>query len=235
MGENLGYPEERITRGPLTELIEHEYASLAVLLVRNQGRIGMVPATHGLPDDAFDRDKVPMTKEEVRSICVSKLALTRDAIVYDVGSGSGSVSVECARVAGWGRVYAIEQKDTAIALTRHNAEKFSLTNLEVIPGTAPEALRPLPAPTHVFIGGSSGNLREIVDLLLEKNPDVQMVATAVTLETVAELTELITEFEYTDIAEVQVNKPRKVGRYHLSNAQNPVYIFTFRKRIQPKE
>ena len=105
----------------------------------------------------------------------------------------------------------------------------------MIPGTAPEALRPLPAPTHVFIGGSSGNLREIVDLLLEKNPDVQMVATAVTLETVAELTELITEFEYTDIAEVQVNKPRKVGRYHLSNAQNPVFIFTFRKRIQPKE
>lgn len=235
VGENLGYPEEKITQGPLTELMENEYSSLAVLLVRNKGTIGMVPATHGLPDEAFDRDKVPMTKEEVRSICVSKLALTRDAIVYDVGSGSGSVSVECARVANWGRVYAVEQKDTAIELTRHNAEKFSLTNLEVVPGTAPEALKPLPAPTHVFIGGSSGNLREIVDLLLAKNPDVRMVATAVTLETVAELTELIAEFEYTDIAEVQVNKPRKVGRYHLSNAQNPVYIFTFRKRLEPKE
>ena len=151
-------------------------------------------------------------------------------MVYDVGSGSGSVSVECARVATHGKVYAIEQKDSAIALTRQNAEKFGLINLEVVPGTAPEALEPLEAPTHAFIGGSSGNLRQITDLLLEKNPSVRIVATAVTLETVAELTALCNEFEVSDIAEVQVNKPRKVGRYHLSNAQNPVYIFTFQYR-----
>ena len=82
-------------------------------------------------------------------------------------------------------------------------------------------------PTHAFIGGSAGNLREIVRVLLDKDPDVRIVATAVTLETLAELTELTEEFEYCDVAEIQVNKPRKVGRYHLSDAQNPVYIFTF--------
>ena len=101
-------------------------------------------------------------------------------------------------------------------------------------GTAPEALEPLEAPTHAFIGGSSGNLRQIVELLIDKNPDVRIVATAVTLETVGELTGLMNEFEFADVAELQVNKPRKVGRYHLSNAQNPVYIFTFQKKL-PQE
>ena len=229
IGENLGYPEENITAGTAAELAEKEFGSLCVLLVENDGA-DAEPVTYGLPDDAFDRDKVPMTKEEVRSICVSKLALGRGSVVYDVGSGSGSVSVECALVASRGTVYAIEQKDTAIELTRHNAEKFGLVNLEVVPGTAPEALIPLPPPTHAFIGGSSGNLREIVDLLLEKNPNVRIVATAVTLETVSELTGLMREFETADVAEIQVNKPRAVGRYHLFNAQNPVYIFTFQHK-----
>ena len=77
-------------------------------------------------------------------------------------------------------------------------------------------------------------MRQIVDLLLSKNPDVRIVATAVTLETVGELTELMNEFEFADVAELQVNKPRKVGRYHLSNAQNPVYIFTYQKKL-PQE
>jgi len=229
VGENLGYGDERITTGTVSQLLGETFGTLCVLLVENDGYADTC-VTYGLPDEAFERDKVPMTKEEVRSVCVSKLALTRGAVVYDVGSGSGSVSVECARVAAHGKVYAIEQKESAIALTARNAAKFGLVNLEVVPGTAPEALEPLEPPTHAFIGGSSGNLRQITQLLLAKNPRVRIVATAVTLETVAELTELCGEFEYADVAEVQVNKPRKVGRYHLSNAQNPVYIFTFQHR-----
>ena len=192
IGENLGYPEERIVSGTAEELLDREFAPLCVLLAEN-ARADDEPVTYGLPDEAFDRDKVPMTKEEVRGVCVSKLAL------------------------GTGR----------------NAEKFGLINLEVVPGTAPEALVPLPAPTHAFIGGSSGNMREIVELLLEKNPKVRIVATAVTLETLSELTELLKEFEIAECVELQVNRPRTVGRYHLFNAQNPVYIFTFQYRKQP--
>ena len=232
IGENLGYPEERIVSGTAEELLDREFAPLCVLLAEN-ARADDEPVTYGLPDEAFDRDKVPMTKEEVRGVCVSKLALGRGSVVYDVGSGSGSVSVECALVASRGKVYAIEQKESAIELTGRNAEKFGLINLEVVPGTAPEALVPLPAPTHAFIGGSSGNMREIVDLLLEKNPKVRIVATAVTLETLSELTELLKEFEIAECVELQVNRPRTVGRYHLFNAQNPVYIFTFQYRKQP--
>ena len=93
-------------------------------------------------------------------------------------------------------------------------------------GAAPDALESLPAPTHAFIGGSTGNLRGILDCLLKKNPDVRIVATAVTLETVAELTEVCKSFETCDIAEISVSKPRVLGRYRLMTAQNPVYIFT---------
>ena len=158
--------------------------------------------------------------------------MTRGSVVYDVGSGSGSVSVECALQATQGRVYAIEMKEKALSLTRHNAEKFGLTNLELVAGAAPDALESLPAPTHAFIGGSTGNLRGIIDCLLAKNPDVRIVANAVTLETVAELTELCKSFEVCDIAEVSVSKPRVLGRYHLMTAQNPVYIFTMQHEIK---
>lgn len=225
VGQRLGYADERIASGTVEELARQDFDPLSVLLVENDNSDGFI-VTHGLSDDAFDRDETPMTKSEVRSISLSKLQLTQGAVVYDVGSGSGSVSVEAALQAARGRVYAIEMKERALALTRRNAEKFHLTNLTVVPGSAPEALRDLPAPTHAFIGGSTGKLREIIDCLLEKNPQVRIVANAVTLETVAELTEISNCFKLSDIAEVSVAKPRALGRYHLMTAQNPVYIFT---------
>ena len=225
VGQRLGYEDERIASGTAQELSQQSFDPLSVVLVEND-QSGAFVVTHGLPDESFDRDETPMTKSEVRSISLSKLQLTRGAVVYDVGSGSGSVSVECALQASQGRVYAIEMKERALALTRHNAEKFGLTNLEVVAGAAPDALESLPAPTHAFIGGSTGNLRGIIDCLLKKNPNVRIVANAVTLETVAELTELCKSFEVCDIAEVSVSKPRVLGRYHLMTAQNPVYIFT---------
>ena len=226
IGERLGYPEERVTRGAVSELLGGQYDPLSVLLVENP-RHGEAIVTHGLPDEAFDRDDTPMTKSEVRSVSLSKLAVAQGAVVYDVGSGSGSVSVEAARLAWRGRVYAIEMKPEAAALTRQNAAKFRLANLEVIEGKAPEALEDLPAPTHAFIGGSSGSLRPIVECLLRKNPLVRICANAVTLESVAELSEIAKRFAHADIAEVSVARPRTLGRYRLMTAQNPVYIFAF--------
>ena len=231
VGQRLGYDDERIVSGTAQELLNESFDPLSVVLVENDHSDAFV-VTHGLPDEAFDRDETPMTKSEVRSISLSKLQLTRGSVVYDVGSGSGSVSVECALQATQGRVYASEMKEKALSLTRHNAEKFGLTNLELVAGAAPDALEGLPAPTHAFIGGSTGKLRNIIDCLLAKNPDVRIVANAVTLETVAELTELCKSFEVCDIAEVSVSKPRVLGRYHLMTAQNPVYIFTMQHEIK---
>ena len=154
------------------------------------------------------------------------MQLTQAATVYDVGSGSGSMTVEAALLAKRGRVYAVEMRESALALTRRNVEKFALRNVEVVEGEAPEALAELPKPTHAFIGGSEGRMRAIIDALLEKNPAVRIVATAVTLESVAELTQIVKQFTFSDIVEVSIAKPRRLGRYRLMTAQNPVYIFT---------
>lgn len=230
IGENLGYNEEKVTSGTAKELLDRSFDSLSVMLVENP-HSGDFVVTHGLEDDAFERDEVPMTKAEVRSISLSKLRLTQEAVAYDVGAGSGSVSVEMAIQAAQGKVYAIEIKDAAVALTRRNKERFGLANLEVIHGKAPDALKDLPVPTHAFIGGSSGSMREIIDCLLEKNPHVRIVVNAVTLETVAELTEISKAFDFCDIAEVSVAKPRVLGRYRLMTAHNPVYIFTLQNGV----
>ena len=125
-----------------------------------------------------------------------------------------------------GHVYAVERKPGAAALTRHNAEKFGLENLTTVEGLAPEAFADLPAPTHAFLGGTAGNLDAILDALLAKNPHVRIVANAVTLETVAQLTQAAKRFTVSDIAEISVAKPRRVGGYSLMTAQNPVYVFT---------
>ena len=226
VGERLGYDEETLTHGQVSILARGVYDSLSVLYVENPGWKPDI-VTSGLPDHWFERNETPMTKSEVRAISLSKLMLTTDAVVYDVGSGTGSVSVEIARLARAGTVYAIERKPEASELTRQNVRKFHLQNVQVIEGTAPDAFDSLPAPTHAFLGGTAGNLEEIVHALLNKNPDVRIVANAVTMETTAALHALYKTFQHSDIAEIMVSRPRPVGSYSLMTAQNPVYIFAF--------
>ena len=169
-----------------------------------------------------------MTKSEVRTLSVTKLKLKPDSVVYDIGAGTGSVSVEMALVSYDGAVYAIEKEEEAADLIRQNKAKFGTPNLEIIHGTAPEAIKDLPAPTHAFIGGSSGNLSEIVQTLLSKNKDVKIVITAVTLETVSEALSCMTNFDFKcrEVIQLSVSKSREIGNYNMMTAQNPVYIFT---------
>ena len=226
-GENLSYPQERITIGTAAELAEKTFDSLSVALIENPDADPVV--THGLPDEAFQRtESVPMTKSEVRSVCLSKLALTEHAICWDVGAGSGSVAIEMALKATGGEVYAIERKNVAVELLRENTRRFGLENLTVVPGLAPEVCRELPAPTHVFIGGSAGNMRQILEEILDKNPNARIVATAVTLESIAELTQCMKAipFAFTEVVSMTVARDRKAGPYHLMMGQNPIFIFT---------
>ena len=226
VGTDLSYEQERIVQGTAESLMKEDFAPLSVLLICNpdvKKRIG-----HGLDDDLFLRGKVPMTKSEVRSISLSKLRLHKDAGVWDVGAGTGSVSIEAASLAKDGVVYAIEKKDEAIDLLEQNKRKFGTDNLEIIKGLAPEALEGLPAPTHAFIGGSSGNLKEILEVLLEQNPRVRVVINAIALETVAEAMQCLKSMAFTDvdIAQVSVAKGKKLGSYEMMMGQNPVYIFS---------
>ena len=227
IGERLSYVDESINCASANAFAGCETDPLSVVLFVRRN-FEKPPAAHGICDDEFVRGNVPMTKEEVREISISKLRLKKDSVIYDVGAGTGSVSVEMARTASSGRVYAIEKNAEAAELLLRNKEKFACDNLEIIKGEAPESLKDLPAPTHAFIGGSSGKLKEIIKLILDKNPAVRIVINCITLETLTAALECINEFKLadTDIAQISIAKAKIAGRYHMMTAQNPVYVIS---------
>ena len=149
-----------------------------------------------------------------------------DAVCWDVGAGTGSVAIEMALQAARGSVWAIEREADALTLLEQNRAAFGAENLRLVSGSAPEVCRDLPAPTHAFLGGTGGQVREILQLLLEKNPHVRIVATAVTLESAAALTACMREFEFCECVSLSIAKARAAGPYHLMAGQNPIYIFT---------
>ena len=228
VGERLSYPEEAITRGTAGKLAGRQFDSLAVVLVENPRPVGREHAAPGIPDEAFLRGKTPMTKEEVRTLSVSRLRLRPEDAVWDVGAGSGSVSVECALAVPKVRVFAVERSEEALELLAQNREKFAAWNLCIVPGAAPAALRDLPAPDRVFVGGSGGELEDILRLALEKNPRCRVVVNAVTLETLAECTRCFALLGLEDVAvtELSAARTREAGRYHLLQGLNPVFLLS---------
>jgi len=169
-----------------------------------------------------------MTKEEVRTVSIAKLKLTKDAVIYDVGAGTGSVSIEAALQGENLRVYAIEKNPEGAELIRKNMQKFRTDQIQVIEGVAPEALEDLEMPTHAFIGGSTGQLKEIIQCIKKKNPDVRIVINAISLETVKEAMEAMEEGLLADPEIIQLNvaKSKKLGRYHMMTGLNPIYIIS---------
>ncbi|MFT4144196.1 MAG: precorrin-6A reductase [Mobilitalea sp.] len=228
IGYQLTYPEERILTMKPEECLTLEAEGLYACFVEHMG-MEKDYLTHGLPDEAFIRGKVPMTKEEVRDISICKLGLHQEAILYDIGSGTGSIAIECARLSDRVQVYAIEKKQEAVELIEKNRTRFDLNNISLVEGEAPEALKVLPIPTHAFIGGSSGNLKGILELLYQKNPALRVVINAITLETLQEVMNLTEAFnaEKLEVVQVQVNRAHAIGRYHMMQAENPVYILSF--------
>ena len=185
--------------------------------------------TPGYPDDIFIRGQVPMTKEEVRSVSICKLHLTEDAVVYDIGSGTGSVSVEIAALSPHVQVYAMEVNGEAVSLLEENCKQFGLHNVRCIRTKAPDGLEELPVATHAFIGGSKGNLREILWTLYRKNNHMRIVVNAVSMETICQMQELLKELpvEQEEILQLSVTKTKQLGSYHMLQAANPVYIYAF--------
>lgn len=221
VGSRFSYPDESFVSGKAEDFIGKEITSLSVALFENSEPVVKVGG-FGVPDEEFIRGKVPMTKEEVRAVSISKLRLHKDSVVYDVGAGTGSVTIEMAGYCTEGKVYAVETNEEALDLIRQNAEKFGVDNVEIVPGMAPECMKDLPAPTHVFLGGTKGNLKEIVDLVRSKNPDARFVMNVITPESLAQALEFGGE-----IVQMQISRGRKAGKYHLMNAENPIYVITF--------
>lgn len=225
LGECLGSENERIRTGRPENFTDARNDRTAVLFAENPSPDPAVSS--GIPDNAFIRGAVPMTKEEVRTVSVSKLQLHRDSIVYDIGAGTGSVSVEIARLCRDGHVYAIERNREAAELIRKNAARFCTPNLTVIEGESPEALKDLPAPDRIFVGGGGKNLGQIIRVVRDKNSKVRVVLNAVTLETISHVMQVFDdEGIEPETVQISVARAKKAGTFHLMTAQNPVWIVT---------
>lgn len=232
VGENLSYPEEKITAGTAAEIAQMEFPSLSVMMIMNDNASDDVSVVHGLTDELFMRSKVPMTKQEVRSISMSKLKPKATDIIYDIGAGTGSCSVELALLAFKGHVWSFERNPAAVELIHKNAELFGIDNLSVIAGEALENIKEMPAPDCVFVGGSGGDLCDMLDIIYSKNANCRVVINAITVETLAEVVNYYknrSDFAL-EIVNVCVARSKKLGNYNLMMAQNPVYVMTAAKK-----
>lgn len=191
-------------------------------------------------DEWFIRGRVPMTKSEVRTVSLSKLELTPEAVLADIGAGTGSVSVEAALSWGVKSVWAMEKNPEAVDLLKQNiarAERAGAGTIHLLEG---EALALLTDPdirecfqkehrlTHAFLGGTSGNMNQILKELLALNPQIRIVINVIALESVAAVVDALRELSIeAEIVSVQTAKAKKAGNYHLMQGQNPVYIISF--------
>lgn len=230
VGYQLSYENQQIISCAPAECDAFREKGLYTCLVKNP-HPETRRLTHGISDDVFVREqgRIPMTKEEVREVSICKLRLRDRAVVYDIGSGTGSVAVEIASLSDDIQVYAVEQKNEAVCLINQNKENFGLQNIAVIECTAPEGLAGLPAATHAFIGGSGGRLREILSALQQINPSMRVVINAVSMETICEIREVLQAFSIRgeEIVQLQANRIKQTGNYHLLRAENPVWICAF--------
>ena len=225
VGEDLGTAAQKITQGTAAEIAGQSFASLSVLLV--EAAPVPIRRTPGLPDEAFLRGEVPMTKQEIRAAALAKLGVQPEETLWDVGAGTGSVSVELALAAPRGRVYAVECEPDACTLIRKNREKFAAKNLILIEGRAPQALEALPAPDAVFIGGTKGGMAAVVDAVLAKNPHARICISAIALETLsAAIAALTAQGLSAEVTQIAVSRTRPAGRLHLLTANNPIFLIT---------
>lgn len=223
VGENLFCEGEKLYTGTAAECAQMSFAPLSVLLVQPARR--HPKRVSGIPDEEFLRDKVPMTKQEARAAILAKLAVSPGDVCWDVGAGTGSVSIELALQCQG--VWAVEREERALALIEENRKKFGAWNLHIKAGEAPEALKDLPAPDKVFIGGSGGKLSKILADVKAANPGARVCVSAIALETLHTALAAMGELGYeTEIVQLAVSRARKAGELHLLMAQNPVFLIT---------
>lgn len=227
IGEDLSYDNEKITETTAQEAKDMDPDVLAVVLVDKLPDPECKMPVPGITDDLFVRGKVPMTKQDVRSAIAGRLAVRPGETVWDVGAGTGSVTVELALMARGGETYAVETNPEGCDLIETNRKRFGAWNIRVVQGMAPEALKDLPAPDAVFLGGTKGQMGPILDIIKEKNPDARVLISAIAVETLSEaVTELAARGWEVSVAQIQSSYGKKVARLNMMMANNPIFIIT---------
>ncbi len=228
IGENLGYENEICRNGKAKDFINTNIDKLSVLVTENPDYLRYIPSA--IPDGEFIRDSIPMTKSAVRENIISRLDICHDSVCWDIGCGTGSVSVEMAFRCPDGKVLAFDKKSEAAELTVRNARKFGCDNIFANEGVCPQILKNMPAPDKVFVGGSSGNMIEIIECVFQKNEFADITISAVSLETLEQAVKAFERFgkEYS-VMQIAVTETRKVGSHTMLTAQNPVFIIKGRR------
>ena len=239
VGFNLSREDENITCINIGDSRKLKFSSFSDFLpLQKEGLYSVLIEHQSLPDlkfsagikDAlFCRKKIPMTKRDVRLIILNRMSLAENSIVYDIGCGTGSVTVEAALIAKQGFVYAMDKNKEAVELTKMNLANFGISNAEVVQKTAPDGLCQFPVPDCAFIGGSSGNLKDIIKALLKLNPLMRIVLSAVTLETLCTIKEAVSLLPVCDLdfTQVSISHTEKLGKYNFVKAENPVWVVSF--------
>ena len=233
VAENLGYTDERMTESTAETMGTSDFDSLNVMLIEMPHELLARRRTPGLPDEAFIRGDVPMTKQEVRACALAKLGVTPHAVCWDVGAGTGSVSVELALVAQ--EVWAVERDPKALELVRENRKRLRTWNVHIVEGMAPDALDGLPRPDMVFVGGSSGELEGILSATVDANPNVRICVSAIALQTLERAVSWMDarglDVEVTQIA---VSRTYKADELRLLKANNPVFLIVGQRAVEAR-
>ena len=227
--EDLGLPTEKFTRSDLRGLLDLKPSDLNILILIRTYEPNLVQyPLIGISDDEFQTTKKLITKQEVRAVTLSKLQLQDDLILWDIGAGSCSVSIEASNLMPNGRIFAVERNPQCVGFINENLKKFCTRNVKLIEAYAPEGLEDLPDPDRVFIGGAGGQLEEIIDAVDKRlKADGLIVLNAVTLDTLTKSVEFLEDHGYTVEATcVNISKTRRLTEYKMFEAQNPVYIIT---------
>ncbi|MFN3478838.1 MAG: precorrin-6y C5,15-methyltransferase (decarboxylating) subunit CbiE [Thermodesulfovibrionales bacterium] len=226
--ERLGYHDERITEGRPEEIEKLTFSEPNVVIIqKTENRSENADIIFGLKEAEISHSGGLITKDEVRAIAIHKLRLPQKGVFWDIGAGSGSVSVEVARMCSQMKVCAIERNEEQIKHIIENKKRFNIYNMEIISGEAPDVLEGLPLPDRIFIGGSGGRLRDIINAIDCKIASGIIVLTATTLETLNMAIALFKEkCYYIDVLEVSISRLKPIGYGHHLSSQNPVFIIT---------
>jgi|TARA_B100001971_G_C18259216_1_gene585066 precorrin-6Y C5,15-methyltransferase (decarboxylating) len=233
VGENLGRDSERLTDGSLEEISNKNFSGNAVMVAfKKERNKGWDYVTPGIPDKSFIRKNAPMTKEEVRVITLSKLRIKEDSVIYDIGAGTGSISIEAGIIARSGMVYAIEKVKSRSELIDENLSKFNLRNVKIIHGEAPDALIDLPVADRIVIGGNGGKLTEILKKCDKKlSKEGLIVMNFIALDSLNQALSVIGNlgFEY-EVTQLVINKSKVLGGQLVIVPKTSVFVIFARRK-----